>query len=290
MAKKEKKATKVIKKEKVTKVSKVTEVAKEKNKETQAKKVKAGPKPKAQSQKPKIKLKKSEKQGRSKAYSKTTGLIEKGKGYQLSEAFDLVKKTSTTKFDAAVETHIRLGVDLSKSEQQVRGLVVLPHGTGKSYKVIVVCSANKEKEAKSAGAEEVGGEDLVKKIKTGKINFDILVATPDMMGALGKVAKVLGPKGLMPNPKSGTVTMDIEKIVKDIKSGKIEFRTDPTGIIHQTIGRISFDTSKLEENFNTLLEAVRKARPSGIKGHYILSIFLCSTMGPSVKLDLSKVK
>lgn len=230
------------------------------------------------------KLKKSEKKGRSKKYREVAKLIEKDKIYSLEEALELIKKTTTTKFDSSVEAHIRLGIDLSKSEQQVRGMVALPHSLGKVLKIAVVVPPEKEKEAKEAKADYVGEKDLVEKIEKGFLDFDILMADPSVMGLLAKVAKILGPKGLMPSPKSGTVTPDIKKTIEEFKRGKIEFRADKTGVIHQVIGKVSFEANKLQDNFQTLLEAVQKAKPEKIKGSYILSLYLCTTMGPSVKI------
>lgn len=219
-----------------------------------------------------------------KKYRKIEGIVEKGKEYSLEEAINLIKKTSVSKFDGAVEIHINLNVDPAASDQQVRGSVVLPAGIGREKKVAVVCGAGSEKEAKEAGAETVGGQDLIDKIEKGWLSFDVLVATPDMMGALGKIGKILGTKGLMPNPKSGTVTTDVGKTVKEIKQGKIEYKIDTQGIIHSAIGRVSFDADKLKVNFQALMDSIHNAKPAGVKGTFVKSVFLTSTMGPGIKL------
>lgn len=232
--------------------------------------------------KSKNKLKGSETK-HSKKYRDVEKLIDREKDYGIDEAIDLAKKTSTTKFDSSIEVHIRLGIDLSKSDQQVRGIVALPHGSGKNIRVWAVCTPALEKEAKEAGAEKVGDE-LVKEIEKGNLDFDVLVASPDKMGLLGKVAKVLGPKGLMPNPKTETVTQDVGKVIKKIKKGQVEFRNDATGIVHNSIGKVSFDNDKLRENYDDFLEAVRKSKPDSTKGTFLGSIYLTTTMGPSVKV------
>ncbi|RJO60007.1 50S ribosomal protein L1 [candidate division WS5 bacterium] len=223
---------------------------------------------------------------RSKKYREVAALVEKDTYYNTEEGIKLVKKTSTTKFDASVEIHVRLGVDPSASDQQVRGTVNLPEGTGKKKRVAVVCGPDKEKEAKDAGAEKVGGEALIKEIEKGKLDFDVLVATPDMMAQVGKVGKILGTKGLMPNPKAGTVTPDVGKAVKGLKTGMVEFRVDKNGIVHQVIGKVSFDEKKLEANYNAFVDAIKHAKPSGAKGTYIHSITLTTTMGPGIKITL----
>lgn len=233
----------------------------------------------------KNKLKKSEKK-HSKKYREVEPLIEKGKVYSKEEGIELVKKTSTTKFDSSVELHISLGLDIKKADQQIRGSVTLPNGTGKSKKVLAIVGADKEKEAKESGADFFGGKDMVQKIEKGWLDFDIIVATPDMIGELGKTAKILGPKGLMPNPKIGTVTPDIAKVVKNIKAGMVEYKTDSFGIVHQSIGKVSFDDKKLLENYEIFLDTILKAKPQGAKGTYIKSIYLTSTMGPSIKIAL----
>jgi len=231
------------------------------------------------------KLKKSEKQGRAKKYRQALELITQDKEYTIEEALDLISTMKLTKFDSSVETHIRLNVDMAKSDQQARGIVGLPHGSGKTKKIVVVTAADKEKAAKDAGADLVGGADIIQKIQQGFLDFDVLIASPDMMPEVGKIAKILGPKGLMPNPKSGTVTPDPAKAVTEIKKGQIEFRADKTGIIHQIIGKVSMPTNNLKENFETLFKAIQDAKPQAVKGNYIVSIFLCQTMGPSVKVS-----
>lgn len=241
------------------------------------------------SSKNKNKLKKSEKKY-SKKYREVVKLIERDKKYSLDEALELIKKTSVTKFDSSVEINVRLGVNLKDSSQIVRDTITLPHSTGKVKKVAVVAQGDKQEEAKESGADFVGAEDLINDIEKSKINFDILVATPDVMGKLGKLGKILGPKGLMPNPKTGTVTQDIKGVIKDIKKGMLEFRMDSTGIVHASFGKVSFDTQKLKENFLAFFEAINKAKPKGVKGVYIRGISLASTMGPGIKLDLSRLK
>ncbi|SHK31475.1 LSU ribosomal protein L1P [Anaerobranca californiensis DSM 14826] len=208
--------------------------------------------------------------------------------YSTTEALELVTKMASAKFDETVEAAIRLGVNPKHADQQIRGAVVLPHGTGKSVKVLVFAKGEKAKEAEEAGAEYVGAEDLVNKIQQGWLDFDVVVATPDMMGVVGKLGRILGPKGLMPNPKTGTVTMDVAKAVKDIKAGKIEYRVDKAGIIHAPIGKVSFGVEKLRDNFNALLDALIKAKPASAKGQYLKSIALSSTMGPGVKVNTQK--
>ena len=202
----------------------------------------------------------------------------------------LAVKTSKAKFDETVELHVKLGIDSRHADQQVRRAIVLPHGTGKTVKVVVFAKDLKVDEAKSAGADFVGGEDLVNKIQTeGWLDFDVAVATPDMMGVVGKVARVLGPKGLMPNPKSGTVTFDLEKAIKEIKAGKVEYRVDKANIIHVPIGKVSFGADKLEENLKTIMQAIVKAKPSSAKGKYLRSVTIATTMGPGVKLNTTKL-
>ncbi|HYE60204.1 MAG TPA: 50S ribosomal protein L1 [Candidatus Kapabacteria bacterium] len=214
--------------------------------------------------------------------------VDKNKVYTIDEALALVKETSTVKFDASVEVHARLGVDISKSDQQIRATVSLPHGTGKSKSVAAFVGANDEKAAKEAGADFVYSEEDIKKIKdTGKIEFDIAVATPEMMPKMAQVAKVLGPKGLMPNPKTDTVGPDVKKLITELKKGKAAFKNDDTGNVHQAIGKVSFDTAKLRENFDAFMDALRKAKPSGSKGTYIKSLYITSSMGPSIKVDVA---
>ncbi|MBQ7668857.1 MAG: 50S ribosomal protein L1 [Clostridia bacterium] len=227
---------------------------------------------------------------RGKRYDAGAKLIDANKMYDTDEAFKIVVETAKAKFDESIEAHIRLGVDSRHADQQVRGVVVLPHGTGKTLRVLVFAKGDKVKEAESAGADYVGGEELVTKIQGENwFDFDVVVATPDMMGVVGRLGKVLGPKGLMPNPKSGTVTIDVAKAVADIKSGKIEYRLDKTNIIHCPIGKASFGAEKLNDNFKTLINAVIKAKPSAAKGQYLKSISISSTMGPGIRISTSKV-
>ena len=223
---------------------------------------------------------------RGKKYKEAAKLVERQKLYDVREAIELAQKTSVTKFDSMVEAHIRLGVDSRHADQQVRGAVVLPHGTGRTVRVLVFAKGDKAKDAEAAGADFVGAEELVAKIQTENwFEFDVVVATPDMMGAVGRIGRILGPKGLMPNPKAGTVTADVAKAIADIKAGKIEYRLDKTNIIHVPIGKVSFGTDKLAENFQTLLGAVVRAKPAAAKGTYLRSITLASTMGPGVKVN-----
>ena len=225
-----------------------------------------------------------------KRYSEAAKLIEKTKTYDLEEAVALVKKTASAKFDETIEAHFRLGVDGRHADQQVRGAVVLPHGTGKTVKVLVFAKGNKVDEALAAGADYAGGDELVPKIQNeGWLDFDVVVATPDMMGVVGRLGRVLGPKGLMPNPKAGTVTMDVTKAIKEIKAGKIEYRLDKTNIIHVPVGKASFTEEQLADNFQTLMDAINKAKPSTVKGAYLKSVTLTSTMGPGVKLNVAKL-
>jgi len=212
--------------------------------------------------------------------------VDQTKLYTVEEAIKLVKETSNVKFDASVEVHVQLGIDPKKGEQQIRSTVVLPHGTGKSKKVAAFVSAEKEKEAKEAGADFIYGEEDIKKIKdTGKIAFDIAITTPDMMPKLAIAAKVLGPKGLMPNPKTETVGVNIKKMIEELKKGKITFKNDDGGNVHQIIGKVSFDETKLKENFDAFMEALKKAKPSSSKGTYIKSLTICSSMGPAIKVQ-----
>ena len=227
---------------------------------------------------------------RGKKYLEKEKLVDKTMLYDIEEATDLAVKTSIAKFDETVEVHIRLGVDSRHAEQQVRGAVVLPHGTGKKMRVLVFAKGAKADEAEQAGADYVGAEDLMAKIQNENwFEFDIIVATPDMMGLVGRIGRVLGPKGLMPNPKSGTVTMDVKKAIEDIKAGKIEYRLDKTNIVHVPVGKVSFGKEKLLENFQTLMTAIIKARPSSAKGQYIKSISISTTMGPGIKINPAKV-
>ena len=221
-----------------------------------------------------------------KKYIDSKKLIDPLKIYDPMEAIELVKQTGKAKFDETVELSIRLGVDPRHADQQVRGAVVLPHGTGKTVRVLVFAKGPKAEEAKAAGADFVGDMDLVQKIQQENwFGFDVCVATPDMMGVVGRIGRILGPKGLMPNPKSGTVTMDVTKAIADIKAGKVEYRLDKTAIIHCPIGKVSFGTQKLQENLQTLMEAINKAKPAAAKGTYIRSLYLSSTMGPSVRVN-----
>ena len=223
---------------------------------------------------------------RGKKYLEAAKLIEREKQYDLSEAIDVMKKTATAKFDETVEAHIRLGVDGRHADQQVRGAVVLPHGTGKTVRVLVFAKGDKVAEAEAAGADHVGGEELIPRIqKDGWLDFDVVVATPDMMGVVGRLGRVLGPKGLMPNPKAGTVTMDVTKAVNEIKAGKIEYRLDKTNIIHVPVGKISFTEDQLAENIETLMNALIKARPSSAKGQYLRSVTVATTMGHGIRLN-----
>jgi large subunit ribosomal protein L1 len=214
-------------------------------------------------------------------------LVDRTTAYSVEEAIELVKKTNIAKFDATVEVAFRLGVDTRKNDQQIRGAVVLPHGTGKTQKVLVFAKGDKAKEAEAAGADFVGDADLINKITQGWFEFDVIVATPDMMGEVGKLGRVLGPKGLMPNPKTGTVTFDVEKAVNEIKAGKVEYRADKAGNVHVPVGKISFDSEKLVENFTTMYETMLKAKPSAAKGTYMKNVAVTSTMGPGVKVDPS---
>ena len=225
-----------------------------------------------------------------KKYTDGSKLIDRANLYDSKEALDLAVKTATAKFDETVEAHLRLGVDGRHADQQIRGAVVLPHGTGKKVRVLVFAKDAKAEEAKAAGAEFVGAEDLLPKIQNeGWLDFDVVVATPDMMGVVGRLGRVLGPKGLMPNPKAGTVTMDVTKAVNDIKAGKIEYRLDKTNIIHVPVGKASFTEEQLSDNFQTLMGAINKAKPASLKGQYVKSATLASTMGPGVRLNVVKI-
>ena len=224
-----------------------------------------------------------------KKYQEAAKLVDRTMQYDTAEAIALVKKTATAKFDETVEVHIRTGCDGRHAEQQIRGAVVLPNGTGRTVRVLVFAKCDKVNEAEAAGADHVGGEELIPRIQNeGWLDFDVVVATPDMMGVVGRLGKVLGPKGLMPNPKAGTVTMDVAKAISDIKAGKIEYRLDKANIIHVPVGKISFEESKLQENFDALMEAIVKAKPSALKGQYLRSITLATTMGPGVKVNVAK--
>ena len=225
-----------------------------------------------------------------KKYIEAAKLVNRANLYDVAEAIELVKKTAVAKFDETVELHIRTGCDGRHADQQIRGAVVLPHGTGKKVRILVFAKAAKADEALAAGADYVGAEELVPRIQNeGWLDFDVIVATPDMMGVVGRLGKVLGPKGLMPNPKTGTVTMDVTKAISEIKAGKVEYRLDKTNIIHVPVGKASFSEQQLQENFQTIIDAVNKAKPSALKGAYMKSIILASTMGPGIRLNTAKV-
>ena len=225
-----------------------------------------------------------------KRYVEATKLVDRTNLYDVEDAVALVKKAASAKFDETVEAHIRLGVDGRHADQQVRGAVVLPHGTGKKVRVLVFAKGDKVAEAEAAGADFVGGEELIPRIQNeGWLDFDVVVATPDMMGVVGRLGRVLGPKGLMPNPKAGTVTMDVTKAVNDIKAGKIEYRLDKTNIIHVPVGKVSFTEEQLADNFHTLMGAIIKAKPSAAKGQYLRSVVMTSTMGPGIKINTVKL-
>ena len=224
-----------------------------------------------------------------KKYNESVNLIEKGKFYDVEEAVAIAIKTGTAKFDETVEIHVRLGVDSSHADQQVRGAVVLPNGTGKTVRTLVLTKGDKVKDAEAAGADFVGGDELVAKIQNENwLDFDVVIATPDMMGMVGRLGKILGPRGLMPTPKAGTVTPDVAKAVTEAKAGKIEYRLDKTNIIHCPIGKVSFGEQKLQENFDTLMGAIVKAKPAATKGQYIKSCTIATTMGPGIKLNVAK--
>ncbi len=224
-----------------------------------------------------------------KKYAEAIKQIDKDSAYEPSEAIELVKKVAPAKFDETVEIAVRLGVDPKKADQQIRGAVVLPHGTGKTKRVLVFAKGEKAKEAEAAGAEFVGDDDYINKIQQGWFDFDVVVATPDMMGTVGKLGRVLGPKGLMPNPKTGTVTFEVGKAVNEIKAGKIEYRVDKDGNIHAPIGKVSFDASKLLDNMQTIIDTLVKVKPASAKGQYIRNVSISSTMGPGIKVNTTKV-
>lgn len=227
-------------------------------------------------------------QKHSKRYDELAKQVEVGKEHTPAEAVKLVKQTSNAKFDETVELHLRMGVDPKHADQVVRGAAVLPHGTGKTVRVIAFAQAEKAREATAAGADAVGTDDLAKRIEGGWLEFDVAVATPDVMGIVGRLGRVLGPRGLMPNPKSGTVTFDVTKAVRDAKAGRVEFRVDKTGVVHTVVGKSSFEEKALLENLAQVMDAVNRARPSGVKGTYIQSAYLASSQGPGVKLDLGE--
>jgi large subunit ribosomal protein L1 len=224
-----------------------------------------------------------------KKYAEAVKLVDSSKAYPIAEAIELTKKTNFAKFDATVEVAFRLGVDPKKADQQIRGAVVLPNGTGKTQRVLVFAKGEKAKEAEAAGADFVGDSEYINKISQGWFDFDVIVATPDMMGEVGKLGRVLGPKGLMPNPKTGTVTFDVQKAVNEIKAGKVEYRVDKAGNIHVPIGKVSFEDEKLVENFNTIFDTMMKVKPAAAKGTYMKNVSVTSTMGPGVKVDPSSV-
>ena len=225
---------------------------------------------------------------KSKRYTEAAALIENGKLYSAEEAIELVKKTSNVKFDASVDVAFNLGLDVRQADQQLRGAVVLPHGTGKTKKVLVVAEGEKAQEAKDAGADIVAGKEILEDIKKGWLDFEVMIATPNMMAELGKLGRILGPKGLMPNPKAGTVTMDVANAIKEIKAGKIEYRLDKANIIHVPVGKASFTEEQLADNFQTLIDAIVKAKPAAAKGQYFRNVTITSTMGPGVKVDTTK--
>ncbi|MFW5632492.1 MAG: 50S ribosomal protein L1 [Acetivibrio ethanolgignens] len=228
---------------------------------------------------------------RGKKYTEAAKLFDRATQYETEEAISLVKKTAVAKFDETVEAHIRLGVDGRHADQQVRGAVVLPHGTGKKVRVLVFAKGDKVDEALAAGADYAGGDELVPKIQNeGWFEFDVVVATPDMMGVVGRLGRVLGPKGLMPNPKAGTVTMDVTKAVQDIKAGKIEYRLDKSNIIHVPVGKASFTEEQLNDNFKTLMDAIIKAKPAAAKGQYLRSVTVATTMGPGIRVNTAKIQ
>ena len=228
--------------------------------------------------------------GRGKSYRDAVGKVDRNRKYNLQEGVQLVKETALAKFDETVELAVRLGVDPRQADQNVRGAVVLPHGTGKTVRVLAFAKGEKEKEAQGAGADVVGGEDLIKKIREGWLDFDKVVATPDMMGAVGKIGKILGPRGLMPNPKVGTVTAEIGRAVREIKAGKLEFRVDKAGSIHLPIGKVSFNQDRLFENASAVLATLVRSKPASAKGNYIRGVALCTTMGPGIKVDPSQLR
>lgn len=224
-----------------------------------------------------------------KKYAESAKLVDRAKLYDMNEALELLKQISKAKFDETVEVHVKLGVDGRHADQQVRGAVVLPHGIGKTKKVLVIAKGEKASEAEAAGADFVGADDIINKIQNENwFDFDVMVATPDMMGLVGRLGRVLGPKGLMPNPKSGTVTFDVARAVNEIKAGKVEYRLDKTNIVHVVIGKVSFETEKLADNFHTIMEAIVKAKPAAAKGTYVKSVTVASTMSPGIRLNAAK--
>jgi large subunit ribosomal protein L1 len=226
---------------------------------------------------------------RGKKYQQAAALVERGRAYDLTEAMELLKQTTYVGFDASAEAHVRLGVDPRHADQMVRGTVVLPHGTGKKVRVVVFAQADKAQEALRAGADEVGGEDLAKRIEAGWLEFDVALATPDMMGIVGRLGRILGRRGLMPNPKSGTITFDLERAISEVKGGRVEFKVDKAGIIHTLFGKASFEPQQLSENLAALVDAINRARPSATKGQYFKSLTVASTMGPGIRVDVPAV-
>ena len=224
---------------------------------------------------------------RGKKYQEAAKLVDRSKEYDIEEAVELVKKTATAKFDETVEVAFRLGVDPKKADENIRGAVVLPHGTGKTQRVLVFAKGEKIKEAEAAGADYIGDQEIINKINEGWFDFDVIVSTPDMMAEVGKLGRVLGPKGLMPNPKTGTVTFEVEKAVNDIKAGKVEYRVDKSANLHVPIGKVSFDNDKLVENLNTIIDTIVKAKPQSSKGTYLKTVAISSTMGPGIKINTS---
>jgi large subunit ribosomal protein L1 len=226
---------------------------------------------------------------RGKKYQQAAALVERGRAYEPGEAMELLKQTTYVGFDASAEAHIRLGVDPRHADQMVRGTVVLPHGTGKRIRVVVFAQGEKAQEALRAGADEVGGDDLAKRIEAGWLDFDVALATPDMMGVVGRLGRILGRRGLMPNPKSGTITFDLERAIKEVKAGRVEFKVDKAGIIHTAFGKSSFESQQLSENLAALVDAINRARPSVAKGQYFKSLTVTSTMGPGIRVDVPAV-
>ena len=226
---------------------------------------------------------------RGKKYEAAAALVDRTRTYGPTEAVELLKQTTYVGFDASAEAHIRLGVDPRHADQMVRGTVVLPHGTGKRIRVVAFAQGEKAQEALRAGADEVGGEDIAKRIEAGWLDFDVAVATPDMMGVVGRLGRILGRRGLMPNPKSGTITFDLERAIKEVKAGRVEFKVDKAGIIHTAFGKSSFEAEQLSENLATLIDAINRARPSAAKGHYFKSLTVASTMGPGIRVDVPAV-
>lgn len=224
-----------------------------------------------------------------KKYVEAAKLVDRSKAYQVEEAIELAKKTNVANFDATVEVSFRLGIDVKKNDQQIRGAVVLPNGTGRTQRVLVFAKGEKAQEAEAAGADYVGDVDYIDKINEGWFEFDVIVATPDMMGEVGKIGRILGPKGLMPNPRTGTVTFEVDKAVKDIKAGKVEYRADKAGIVHVPIGKVSFEADKLVENFLTIFDIIQKAKPASSRGVYMRNVTVTTTMGPGIKIDPTSV-